>query len=337
MSEFEKKYKLDDVDDDIFMYIKNVIGISESALENINANYEEFYDNMTISESLTVILAKLLETKGETLVNGYPPEFCFGQNLNFPGNLIREFHFDKNNQGTLQTYKNNKWFPVSDDRKNLNYDNLLMRVMRHFEIENSRIMYHGTSWRSAISIMNKIRINQRGTASDFGLRNFYLDKIEDFSGKFDRICLTDTFQTACMWGLRNTYAAVVVFIIPDEFFDNLTHFSPKNGFCSEQNQTNYSILNENRLWQETVFKIRNPPDEGENLGELLDEYYNFLQHIDSNDLISGPIPRNVRAKTQDELDYITYGELVPYQYSFKDTTIGFLNGMLAVTLFFEAD
>lgn len=289
VSFLERKYKLHEVEDDIYFYIRDVIGFSDISLENINANYEEYYDNMSISEALTVILTKLIDHKGESPVNGFP----------------REFHFSPNNRGIIQNYKNRQWFPVSDNRQNINYENLLIRVMRSFNTDNSKIMFHGTSWRSAISIMNRIRINQRLTSTDFGLRNFYL---------------TDNFQTSCMWALRNNYAAIVIFIIPEEFIDNLQH---------------HLILNEKILWQQTVFRIRNPPEEGDNLDELIDEYESFIREIDSNDLISGPIVRNIKARTIEDVDYIKYGELVPYQYSFKDSTVNFLNNMIAVTLFFE--
>lgn len=80
-----------------------------------------------------------------------------------------------------------------------------------------------------------------------------------------------------------------------------------------------------------TFKIRNPP----NFGEELDNYYTFLEEIDSNDLISGPIVANPRTKTKENIKPTTYEHHNPHQYSFKDSTITNLNNMLAITLFFE--
>lgn len=161
----------------------------------------------------------------------------------------------------------------------------------------------------------------KGT-TDFGLRNFYLEKIKIFSGKSGRICLTNTFQTACSWALRNEYAAVVIFVISNNYIDNLP---------------NHLKLTDLDLWKETTFKIRNPPNRGPNLKTKLNEYYAVLNGIDSYDLISGSIVKNVSARSKEEIEPIKYGNYIPLQYSFKDTTLQDLENMLAITIFFKAN
>uniref|UniRef100_A0A6C0AD93 Uncharacterized protein n=1 Tax=viral metagenome TaxID=1070528 RepID=A0A6C0AD93_9ZZZZ len=133
--------------------------------------------------------------------------------------------------------------------------------------------------------------------------------------------LTDTFKTACIWAQRNNQAAVVIFIIPNTYIESLE---------------NHLILNEEEIWKKTVYKIRNKPKP-----DLLDytkekrNYKKFIKDIDSNDLISGPICANPTAHDIDDIRPIKCDGYIPYQYSFKESTIDDLNSMKAITLFFE--
>lgn len=276
----------------VYFFIINVIGFSPRSLETINANYDEFYDNMLLDEALEIILTKLITNDDIPSINGFPSDF----------------NISLNQTNRVNVYNGKKLFPYKKERSELNYDQLLLNVLHDVNVgNNSKILFHGCAWDSAISIMDKIEIFPRRHCTDFGLRNFYL---------------TDTFQTACLWATRNRQAAVVIFVLPEYYINNLS---------------NHLLLNNFEQWKELVFKIRNPIRYGPNLTRERNEYKLFIQNIDSNDLVSGPIFANPYVKTIEDVNLIKYGNYIPYQYSFKDSSIDSLNNMLAITLFFESE
>lgn len=284
-----KKYDLDSGNYDVFNYIKNVINFSIRTLEAFNMNYDEFYDNMTTDEACFVILNKILGKNDIESKNGFPIAF----------NFVPE-HANK----MQKTVENKNWFPYVKGRHSLNSDMLLVSILHYLNTDNSRVMFHGTSWNSALSIMDEINIRPRQRATDFGLRNFYL---------------TDTFSTACSWANRNNQAAIVIFIVPELFIESL------------QNHL-YLIYDQN--WKELIFKCRNEPS-GLNIRQERRAYQQYIREIDSKDLISGPICCNPGVNNINEIECIKYREYIPYQFSFKDSTCAQLNDFLAVTLFFE--
>lgn len=198
-----------------------------------------------------------------------------------------------------------KWFPYVKGDRRMKFDQLLARSTNMLDLTDKTLLFHGTSWESAFSIYDEIEIFQRQRATDFGMRNFYL---------------TDTFKTACIWASRNVQSAILIFCIPNTFLDELE---------------NYSNFNERNIedWKQLVFKCRNPPL-GRNIQTLRREYRNFIDTLDDMDCISGSILANPSAPL-DEIKYIKYGSEVPYQYSFKDSTIDILNNFLSIVIFFE--
>ena len=218
-----------------------------------------------------------------------------------------DFNFVSGQANTGQIYNGQKWFPYVEGRSEITYEKLLDRIKRNIEIKDTDIlMFHGCSWESAISIMDQIEIKTRFECTDFGFKNFYL---------------TDTFETACIWANKNIQASVVVFIIPGDYIEGLE---------------NHLILNDKEEWKKIVYKARNKPISGPNLRRDKQIYKNFIEELDSKDLISGPICKNPNDSiTQENLRYLKYGAYIPLQYSFKPSTIDDLNDMLAITLFLE--
>lgn len=109
-----RKYKFSEVYDDIYEFIVDTVGISVSVLNDINANYEEFYDNLNIYEAMTIILNKILLHSNEDSKNGFPAEF----------------NFDRSKKG-VQNYNGKLWYPIFNDRANTNHNELLVRVLRN--------------------------------------------------------------------------------------------------------------------------------------------------------------------------------------------------------------
>jgi len=138
----------------------------------INANFIEFYGNMTTYEACFVILKKLIDHSNDIeSINGFPEEF--------------NFHLYQANK--IQTYQNNKWYPFVQTTHNSSPDQILNEIIISLQLNPDTLYFHGTSWESALSIMDGIRILPRQYASDFGLRNFYL---------------TDSFNAAYIWALK---------------------------------------------------------------------------------------------------------------------------------------
>ena len=183
-------------------------------------------------------------------------------------------------------------------------DTLIIRALSGINLDGCSLFYHGTNWREGIGIMRKLKIIPRSTTTDFGLKNFYL---------------TDIFRTSKDWANRSNQPAIYIFAIPNSYIEN-SH--------------NHIKFQYNYDWKKFVFKIRNPPEYGEDLEEKITEYENFIDEIDSNDLISGPIMKNPGSININDVRSIVYGKQTPYQYAFKESTISDLNNMLAVTIFF---
>lgn len=269
---------------------------SNEALYLIEADNEEYYYNMTGEEAIISILNKLINTVGESkTINGFPSQFN---------------HRRENNNKMQRTSSGEYWFPFVNTG-NLEYSKLYDHLVKQFNFDHSKykLLLHGTSFKSALSINEKIwishRLNTSLMATDFGIRNFYV---------------TDTFYTACKWCNRNSrQPAIVFFLVPNEIFmtDNKLSFDVNTN------------LNE---WKETVFKVRD-----EQTGE--DDYYDYVDILDSKDYIEGPIYSNPGNKDPNMVDFVKYqrdGNLVvPTQISFKDSIIHQLNKHILFTLYFE--
>ena len=154
---------------------------------------------MDIEEALNVILTKMIVTTNLiNSTNGFPSEFNYNRNQN----------------NITQTYSGKKWFPCGKERYEHNYEQLLLKVSKSINIgPHDKVYFHGTDWSGAISIMDELvsdsgkhEIKPRHTCTDFGLRNLYV---------------TNTFLTACLWARRHRQAAVVIFVISDDYIESL--------------------------------------------------------------------------------------------------------------------
>lgn len=322
LSFLERKYRFSEEDGyDIRNFLLNVVGFSENSLKFINANYYEFFEGLTTKEACFIVLTKLLDVS-----NDIPTEYGFPSDFNYTPSKANTVQRTENgpNSDTFsneenvsqlfseQKHKNGwKWYPfVNQNSRRLQYEQILKRVMRTIQTDNNRLYFHGCSWESAIYINDAIQIIQRENATDFGMRNFYL---------------TDTFSTAYVWAKRNTQSAIVIFAIPDSLIEN------------EENKQDLSMrgLEDLEEWKNFVFKIRNKPKVGANLRERRLEYTNLLNNADSKNLILGPIFANPDVKAIKGVRYVKYGDVVPFQYSFKDLLAPQLNNYIAITLFIQ--
>lgn len=294
-----KRYNISESENILDIMI-NLIGFSTDALNSIGANNNEFYYNMTIEESIVTILNKLIITSNDVPIkNGFP----------------EIFNHNRSQNNIIQTSPGGKiYFPFVNNQK-INYTSLLNHIIKNFNLDlnNGKLLFHGTSHEGAISINNEIEIIPRSNCTDFGLRNFYV---------------TDTFYTACSWSNRHNQAAVVIFYIPNNFLNVDHKIILKSQPISELNK-----------WKELVFKARNKPRGSENLRNEIREYNRFVQQLDSHNLIEGPICSNPSARNLDSVDYIKYVHneliIIPEQISFKDSMISLLNNCILLTLYFE--
>lgn len=285
-----KKYNLYQTGVDVYDTIVNTIRFSIRALTAIGANNPNFYDNMTLDEACLIILTKLIGNSGTNIESsdGFPEilNFTYGQ------------------QNNIRVFNEKKWFPYVRTGHLSNYNQLLTKVLYKLGATDTNLLFHGTSWESALSIMMQERVTQRERASDFGMKNFYT---------------TDSFVTACQWADRNNQKAVVIFIPPEDFIDSL------------ENKIVFSC-NEMDAWKEFVFFARNPP-------RLYDPkrliYNQRMEEIDAHDLIIGPICKNPIERIASRLEAVTYGRHTPYQFSFKESSIERLNECYAITIFFQ--
>lgn len=155
--------------------------------------------------------------------------------------------------------------------------------------------------------MNNIRIRTRDRDTDFGNENFYL---------------TDSFKATYVWASRNTQVAISIFEIPDEYFQNPEH-------------TLSFDMDHIVEWKQLVFNVRNQLRSGQNLRRRLDEYENFIAELDVKNLISGPIFANPGTRLLENVEYVRYLEHIPFQFSFKRTSINYLNQCSVLTIFFR--
>ena len=279
-----------------FEFILNTIGISLDSLILANADNEEFYHHLTMKHALTSILIILLGKTDNTLsYNGFP----------------RIFQTSINQINKSQKSEGMNYFPFSGNVNNINHNQLLFEITKrfNFKFNYNNLFFHGTTWGFAISINDKIKIIQRDEASDFGLKNFYL---------------TNNFKTSVNWCKHYSTQSVVIFYIPDEFLDNL-------------NRKELINIDE---WKDVIFTCRNNPEKNnsnylkEERTRRTDQYINYLNNLDSYDLISGPICTNPGVENKNELKYLSYGDDIPYQYSFKESTKEFLNEFIVDIVFF---
>lgn len=192
VSHLNRTYNLSDGDYDILNYLTGVIKFSEIALESIDVNYEDFYYNMTTYEALEVVLTKLIDRSGNIKKkNGFPADFNFNIDLNTQMPNLSQTNSD-----------GKRWFPYVRTETNF----LEARFLDGIDTDDSIILYHGTSWDNAISIMEEIKILPRMRASDFGLRNFYLG---------------DSLKAAFNWANRNDQPAINIFVIPNSYIESL--------------------------------------------------------------------------------------------------------------------
>uniref|UniRef100_A0A6C0AET6 Uncharacterized protein n=1 Tax=viral metagenome TaxID=1070528 RepID=A0A6C0AET6_9ZZZZ len=114
---FNKKFNFD-LYDDVYDFILNVAKFSPRSLESIDANYEEFYYNMTFEEALEVILTKLIVNNGMEQEKGFPVEF----------------NFTSDQKNKVQLFHGNKIFPYVGEKNNLDYMKIFNKVTRDIEI-----------------------------------------------------------------------------------------------------------------------------------------------------------------------------------------------------------
>lgn len=296
ISYLSKKYGYD-YDLDTFSYIRNIVRFSELALTRINANFKEFYYGLSYEDALEIVLVKLTESD-DTIQrdnDGFP------QNFNLNGRSVNINYKLDNNMW---------WFPYSQCN-NINQHKLLSVVLggSNIDLTKYKILYHGTSWVGAQSIMEGIEIRPRNKSTDFGMMNFYLG---------------DNFTSAYVWALRKQQPAIVIFIVPNEFIEGLERKLLLN---------HTSTLNE---WKKLVFTCRNRPT---GYGSLQNRknHDKFVKDLDSNDLVSGPMMSNVNTKTIEDVKFIEYGHgIIPYQYSFKESSCELLQQYIFSTIFFKS-
>ena len=273
------------------------IGFSIVSLDSICANNPDYYNNLTLRESLENILKNLIGFPTEIdKTNGFPTEFNFSR--------------EQSNQ-VQQLITGDLWYPYVQITS-IDYNLILNDVIKNFDFDltKGKLLFHGTSWEGAISIMQWIEIIERQDATDFGKKNFYV---------------TDDFYTSYVWAKHNLQPAVVFFYVPNDFIDNLEDY------------LKLTINNEEDLfeWKTLVFKCRNPPAVRFGGAKARTEYNDFIRSLDSKDLISGPIFANPGVRNLENARYIDYDYKIPLQYSFKESLIEQLNQFRRVTFFME--
>lgn len=283
-------------------FVYNISGLSQSYLIPINAHEINFYHNLTLDESLMIILNRMIKVEDKKIPtkNRFP---CY-------------FNFQKGQENKILHLNGGKTWYASLNSSSTNFNRLGDSVIDKLNLENSgyKLLFHGTSMRDAIRISSRVKVTTRGECTDFGMYNFYT---------------TDMFYTACEWATKNEQAAVVIFAIPSEKFD-------------EWNVKNFFNTNE---WKYTVFRLRNSPDFSDlsNYNNLLEEYEKelndyekFVDEIDSYDVVVGPIMSNPKSKSIQEVKFIVNNDnRIPNQFSFKKTSVEELNSFLVTTVFFR--
>lgn len=224
------------------------------------------------------------------------------------------FHPDLNYNGNANTMNktlNGKyWFPYVRNGQ-LPFNDLLSTAIKDFNIDHSThsLLFRGTNWGKALSTNHKTnRVESSGEYTDFGMENFYL---------------TDDFYTACNWANRNQQCAVVIFSVPKTMVENLKNKIQLNHTTS---------LNE---WKKFVFYNRISPTDGPNFCEKQSEHENFIDELDKNDLVSGPIFLNPYVTRSEDVEFVITGEKIPYQYSFKESSCHLLHQFILTTIYVD--
>lgn len=257
--------------EDILLFIKNTICFPEEKLISINANNSYFFENLTLEESLKIILTRLMR-QGDIISskNGFPEQFNFQKDCEF------------------QLLENGKiWIASSNNNISQNL-NLLTSICKELNVnmENTCLLFHGTSWNSAIKIMEDVKTTNRGYPTDFGFENFYV---------------TDDFHNSLKFANHNSQQAIVIFKL-------------EKNFSEEMNVMDLWFY---EGWKEILFNCRN--------GLICD--------LDSYDLVHGPIFSNPRVKDSDHVECMKNGDVFPYQYSFKKSSVKMLNNKILATIF----
>lgn len=288
-----KQFNLDSAESNIYDFLINAIGFSRKSLAIINADEESFYEHMTLREACEVVLEKLIGHNQIESEHGFPKElnFCIGQ------------------QNAIRISNGITWFPCIPTRTLSNYNQILYKILDKLNISDSNLLFHGTSWDGALSILNGIEIIPRRFASDFGIKNFYT---------------TDSFTTACKSANHNNQRAVVIFVLPENYIEAL---EKKIIFSSREINS----------WRELIFYLRNPPSRRHRNRAIITAYNQYLQNVDSQDVVIGPICANPQSSTAEGLEWITQDGHIPLQFCFKETTIGHLNDFIAITVFFQSN
>lgn len=295
---FNKKYNFSEYEgtsEEMFNFVFNISHISKHFLISIRANQIEFYHNLKLKEALIIILTKMIDHNNDS-----PSKNGFPVSFNFVSGQ----------QNSILKLPNGKsWYPYINNGFP-SCGRLINDILNKCNITNTdklKLLFHGTDWQSANNIMTKIKATTRGNCSDFGMYNFYT---------------TDVFFTACEWAFRKNQSAVVIFIIPnDQFY-----------------QWNIKNLSNTSEWRNVVFKLRNPPNSLiiPNYELVSKEYDDFVEEIDSYDLIEGPILSNPGAKSVEQVEFIRNSDRrIPYQFSFKSSSVKSLNQFLLTTVFFS--
>lgn len=300
-----KKYHLNVETESILDFLIDTIGFSPIILEYIDAREEEFYFGLTIPEALMIVLNKLFGGNNDIRSSGgYPHLFNFS---GIPNNV--------------QNFNGKNWLPHKNNRQTLDGDKFLSKVLRHMGIAGN-ILFHGTSWNAAINIMRSIRIIPRDGASDFDFK--MKNQIRDFSGKTlkSNFYLGDDYNMAWRWASHHRQSAICIFALSDEFLNSI------------ENHLQFEYGDE---WKKLIFKARNPPtpEAGRDFYAETDEYDNFINYLDTQDLISEPFCKYVNVTHWEDIDCIKNGNIIPIQYAFKDSTINLLNDKLVLTIFRE--
>ena len=199
----------------------NTIEFKRDVLEKYQID-KFFFEHLTIGEAVEIIIGKILGNLGLYDQNIAPDENYLPKKANFGTNLNNFIKYKKNTYiyGYLQDYY---------DRFILEYN--LKRNFTDIDWNNSKLFYHGTNWRSAFSILNRIIPSSRYT--DFGNNTFYV---------------SDSFKSAVKWAVeRNNQGALII-------------FKPKSTWINDIDPSKIKIFSHRNIdddWKKFVYRCRN--------------------------------------------------------------------------------
>lgn len=295
---FFKKYNFNDYNntiEEIYDFIFNISGLSNHFLVSINANNPSFYSNFSLTESLNVIISRMVGDK---------------ENAPSKNNFPVFFNFKKGQENTVLTIGGSNFFPVINNF-NINFGKLKASILKSIGVKESsgyKILYHGTSWTDSIEILEEVRTTTRGECTDFGMNNFYT---------------TNLFYTACEWALRNNdQGSVVVFVIPDDKFYELEVKYLTN--TQEWRDVVYTLRNKPKRiisnnYEEEIEKYRN----------ILKEYESY--DAIEGPIMSNPSAKSLESVEF----IVNNDNKIPLKVSFKNSSVGILNQYIALTVTFS--